>query len=26
LDTDLMPAAINLAVWMFSDELEEWMQ
>lgn len=26
LDTALTPAAVNLAVWLFSDELTEWMQ
>ncbi len=26
LDSDLMPAAVNLAVWMFSDALDEWMK
>jgi hypothetical protein len=26
LDTDLMPAAVNLAVWLFSDELNDWMK
>lgn len=26
LDSDLMPAALNLAVWMFSNELEDWMK
>ena len=25
LDTDLSPAAINLAVWLFSNELDDWM-
>jgi hypothetical protein len=26
LSTSLMPAAINLAVWMFSDDLEKWLK
>lgn len=26
LDTDLTPAAIQLAVWLFSDELDDWMR
>lgn len=26
LDSDLTPAAINLAVWLFSDELDDWMK
>jgi hypothetical protein len=26
LSTSLMPAAVNLAVWLFSDELEQWLK
>lgn len=26
LSTSLMPAAVNLAVWLFSDQLEEWLK
>ena len=26
LDSDLTPAAINLAVWLFGEDLEKWMQ
>lgn len=26
LSTSLMPAAVNLAVWLFSDKLKEWLQ
>jgi hypothetical protein len=26
VSADIMPAAINLAVWLFSDKLEEWLK
>jgi hypothetical protein len=26
VSADLMPAAVNLAVWLFSDKLEEWLK
>jgi hypothetical protein len=26
LSTDLTPAAVNLAVWLFSDELKDWLK
>lgn len=26
LSTSLMPAAVNLAVWLFSDDLEKWLK